>query len=570
MITKNIQLSYKYSIKHVASCFLLPFLTLLLKCFKLSFIFLLIELFVLDTTLNNKAYILIIIIIGYSIIDYLVYIWNLYIQNTRFKIIKSFKEEIINKALAISYEDLQKKEIKGLYYKALESINQGYLGIGGTIFVTKDLLVEVYLIITVICFSLVYSIYLFAFFSVSLIIMLFIYREVGSIEKLKEEKVFQAKTNQQVSERYLTEIAFAKELRIFNFRELFMRKYNQDSIAIIIAQKKFNRKKIKFDLVVNLIKACLYFGCFYIFISTNSLSLLIIFLALNEFIYASERMVLPIRRLKVIEEQSKSVYQFLELSEVEKRKLEYELPADWTIKIENLNYWIEQKKVLDNLQFCIRRNEKICILGRNGAGKSTLLHFLSGLIEAPEAQIKINDQQLDLRSKEFFEHVTSTIFQETVTYSETILENSDLNVSESVLAELLKTTDIRGLQQKKTNTMMTKYFDDNGIELSGGEYQKFEFLKLQFQNKKIILLDEPSSAMDKYSEITFFENLFETYHDNTVLVVVHNYQIISEFEKCLVLDEGKIIFAGEVSGYIKTNHYLKMINNLEEKNEGVR
>lgn len=233
------------------------------------------------------------------------------------------------------------------------------------------------------------------------------------------------------------------------------------------------------------------------------------------------------------------------------------------------------KKVLDNISFKINQGEKIVLVGVNGSGKTTIIKLMLRFYDVTSGEILINGKNIKGYSICSLRKLYSVLFQNYVYYSFTLRENINLfdneekddskiyNILERINADsILKKAD-QGLSSN-----LTKTFDDNGIELSGGEFQKLALCKAIYSNGKVILLDEPTAALDPESENELLKYIQELQKDKTTLLVSHRLSNINFANRILLIENGKVLEDGTHKELMKKRgRYYKLYMYQAEKYE---
>jgi len=218
------------------------------------------------------------------------------------------------------------------------------------------------------------------------------------------------------------------------------------------------------------------------------------------------------------------------------------------IKLENINYKYEDKKVLDNISFEIQKGEKVALLGSNGSGKSTLLRILAGLYKADgyffdNKKVKI-DKNFRKKLAILFQNPESMIFNPTV-YDEIAfsLKEFDIEVGDKV-KNIASTFGIENL------------LDKNPLNLSGGEKQKVILAALLVYEPEILLLDEPTTAMDPRTTGWFIDFILDL--DKTILLATHDLSVAYETcDRAIVLNENhQKIYDGDIEELMKNKDIL--------------
>ena len=224
------------------------------------------------------------------------------------------------------------------------------------------------------------------------------------------------------------------------------------------------------------------------------------------------------------------------------------------IKIENLNYKYEDKLVLDNISFEIKKGERVALLGSNGSGKSTLLRILAGLyftkgyfFEDKKVTKKI-DKSFRQKLAILFQNPESMIFNPSV-YDEIAfsLKEFDIKIDDKI--------------EKIAQTFgIEKLLDKSPLNLSGGEKQKVVLASLLIYNPELILLDEPTTAMDPRTTGWFIDFMLDL--DKTILLATHDLSVAYETcDRAIVLDEThKKIYDGDIEELFKNKDILIQAN----------
>ena len=222
----------------------------------------------------------------------------------------------------------------------------------------------------------------------------------------------------------------------------------------------------------------------------------------------------------------------------------------YNIEFENISfkYPNTDNYVLNNISFSIQKNEKIALLGLNGAGKSTLVKLLLGFYKPTNGKIKINGVELkNIDINSYYEKI-GVCFQDVTKYSLGLFENvyiSSLNKSSNNSKIIQSLVDV-GLDDLINNYSskelekinLTRLFDDKGVELSGGQWQKIMMARVLFKEADLFVLDEPSSALDPLSEDKLFSCINKSFVDSCGIIISHRLSCAKITNKVIVLDKG--------------------------------
>lgn len=251
---------------------------------------------------------------------------------------------------------------------------------------------------------------------------------------------------------------------------------------------------------------------------------------------------------------AEKIKEFFEIhSEIETDKSHAGIAPDgdnFSVELTDVCFSYENSEFsLSGLNLCIKPGEKIAIVGENGAGKSTFVKLLLRLYDVDKGEIHINGKPI----REYDVHVLrqriGVAFQNTNIYAMSFADNISLykEVSEPVLQEV---TEMLGLDAilKKNHTdyhaELTREFHEDGVMLSGGEAQKVALARVMTGGFGLLLLDEPSSALDPIAEYKMNQAILNAANKATTIIVAHRLSTIRDADRIVVLDQGKICECG--------------------------
>lgn len=224
--------------------------------------------------------------------------------------------------------------------------------------------------------------------------------------------------------------------------------------------------------------------------------------------------------------------------------------------------------ILRDVSFKVYAHEKIQIVGVNGAGKTTIIKLLLGFYEPTQGEIKINDISLKHINLNSYWARIGTIFQQYNIYSMSAIENVVFDMSENkenFVKSVFSKLDLLQRFEKEPmglKTELSKTFSERGTNLSGGEKQKISIARALCNYGEMLILDEPSSALDIISEDKFFNIINNS--DKMVLCVYHKLKNSFKPDKILVLDNNKCLGYGDHSTLLNTCEKYRNLYNAQE------
>lgn len=274
--------------------------------------------------------------------------------------------------------------------------------------------------------------------------------------------------------------------------------------------------------------------------------------------------------------EAKVPFELLDMKcEIEKVGQIKELEEFKELRVSNLDFGYTDKLVLRNINFYIKKGEKIAIVGHNGAGKTTLVKLLLRLYDGASGDIWYNNINYKDINTDPLRRSVGAVFQNSEVYSVTIGEN--------ILLRKLKTKDDYELVEKALkfaglydtvsklengiDTVVTREFNKKGMIFSGGNQQKLAVARGYAQNYDLFILDEPSSALDPIAETQMYKNMLELGKDKTLIFISHRLSATANVDRIYLFEHGEIVECGTHEELMKNpnGRYFEMFSSQAEK-----
>lgn len=212
-------------------------------------------------------------------------------------------------------------------------------------------------------------------------------------------------------------------------------------------------------------------------------------------------------------------------------------------------YPAAEEDTLKGISFSIPHGAKVALVGYNGAGKSTLVKLLMRLYDPTGGTIAYGGENLPAYPLQTYREAVSVLFQDYQIIAATLAENVTMGapLDEERLLDVLHKVGFDEMLQTLPlgiHTPLTKEFDENGVNLSGGEAQKIAIARVLYSNAQVLILDEPSSALDPLSEYRLNETIRELADDKTIIFISHRLSTTRMADTIFMLEDGKVIEQG--------------------------
>jgi ATP-binding cassette, subfamily B, bacterial len=227
-----------------------------------------------------------------------------------------------------------------------------------------------------------------------------------------------------------------------------------------------------------------------------------------------------------------------------------------SIEFRNVSFSYEENSpnILENLSFKIKNGEKIALVGINGAGKTTLVKLLCGFYKPTSGLILINDIPLTEINRDHVYTLYAAVFQDLFVLPMTVAQNVALVHDSSIDKELVWHCLMQaglGDRLPDVDAPLTKMIEASGIELSGGETQKLLLARAIYKNAPLLVLDEPTAALDPIAESVLYSKYHELVQNKTSIFISHRLASTRFCDRVLLLDHGHIAESGTHEALIK-------------------
>ena len=205
-----------------------------------------------------------------------------------------------------------------------------------------------------------------------------------------------------------------------------------------------------------------------------------------------------------------------------------------------------EKPVLSNVSFSVHKGEKISIVGLNGAGKSTLVKLICRMYQADSGEILVNGRNIYDYDYLSYMNVISAVFQDYKLFNFSIEENiscRETGADENRVNYLVEQVGMKEKIDERPEGIASRFgkeYDEEGVELSGGQGQKIAIARALYKKASMVILDEPASALDPIAEAEIYEKFNSLVEDKTAIYISHRMSSSVFCDKILIIDGGTV------------------------------
>lgn len=474
-----------------------------------------------------------------------------------------FPMEFAKKVMAIDYANLEDAKVLDLKERALFPLtNFGALlqmlssAVG--FFTSLFTLVSVAAILA--NFSLVFTIVI----AVLTLVALILSARFMNVLKEVTETIIPINRRYGYYTQIATEPRFQKEYRIYGMHTLMMKKINSYTEEIAVWLNNIYTTQGNTETTQALLTGITRFLT-YSYVALRVLSdqfgtriglgdFSIIIGATESFANSFRGVVMDVVTLGQTISYLKPFCQFMSIPDTLMESGAKEIEALETLSFNNVSfsYPNTDKIILDKISFEINKGDKISIVGLNNAGKSTIVKLICRLFEPDSGRILWNG--IDIREYDYKAYIDeiSCVFQDFQLFPFTIRENIDtehamLNVEEGDYENVWKVLDDVGIKKevealpRKLDTYLDKSLYEDATDMSGGQKQKLAIARTIYKKADLVILDEPTAALDPLAESEVYENFNELTQKKTSIFISHRMSSSIFCDKILLLQDGKIV-----------------------------
>jgi ATP-binding cassette subfamily B protein len=350
----------------------------------------------------------------------------------------------------------------------------------------------------------------------------------------------------------------AKELKLFGLSKFLTERFTRLSDEVYEENVALSKRKLIAGAFLSIIGSLGYYAA-YVYVIwrtvTGALSIGTLYFLAGAILQASTNIQLIFSTLSGVADQALFLTDLLAFFEMQPtiRSKPNALPAPQPIRkgfeFRNVSFAYpgSSRLILKNLDFTLHPGERIALIGENGQGKTTIVKLITRLYDPTEGQVLLDGIDLREYSLEDLYREIGVIFQDFMRYEMTAHENiavgriEEIGNIEEIAAAAHKSLadEVIAKLPKRYDQMLGRRFE-TGVDLSGGEWQKLALARAYLRDAQLLILDEPTAALDARSEYEVFERFAELTGGKMALFISHRFSTVRMADRIVVLADGQI------------------------------
>ena len=350
----------------------------------------------------------------------------------------------------------------------------------------------------------------------------------------------------------------AKEVKIFSLADFLAQRFKELSDKYYFANRKIVVKRALWGSALSSVGTISYYGA-YIFIISQTVSGLITIGTLTFLAGSFERMRNMLQsimtRFSKIAEGSLYLQDMFDFFAIKptivsgEQNLMIPQPIQEGFTFENVGFKYPNSEVwaIRNLNFHLQKGEKLALVGENGAGKTTLVKLLARLYKPTEGRILLDGKDLDAYNLGDLRQNIGIIFQDYIRFQMKASENIAIgNIENRIELDIIKDAAKKSLADTVINNLPGEYEQvlgkrfAEGVELSGGQWQKIALGRAYMRDAQLLILDEPTSALDARAEHEVFLRFADLIAGKSAVLISHRFSTVRMADRILFLENGQL------------------------------
>lgn len=381
-------------------------------------------------------------------------------------------------------------------------------------------------------------------------------RSVHKYNYLRKEAVAHADRRMKYYFNTTHDFGYGKDIRLYHFRDRIEENYSKEVKEYVKVQRSIKNKEYLLGIVevITFLLSNAITYAILIYKTANGMSIADFSMYITAVTTLTVMLNILSDQFSFILNEGQYVYDYYQFMDTDMGEKSFKERSDNTknlsgnetleIVFDNVSFCYPgtDKYIFRNLNFTIHEGEKLAIVGINGAGKSTLVKLMTGLFTVTEGEIRINGIPISRFNKKDLYSFFSAVFQEINVLAYTVKENIACSSIDAEEERVIKVLEKTGLKEKiKTipkgiEQTMLKVIEEDGVEFSGGESQKLAIARALYKDARMVIMDEPTAALDALAEAEIYESFSDLVKGKTAVYISHRLASTKFCDKIALFD----------------------------------
>ena len=399
----------------------------------------------------------------------------------------------------------------------------------------------------------------------------------------REKNITRDKRIADYVKRVYYEKKYAAEVRLFDINSLMLEKQEKAVNSMERVSLKYRMKSAFYAFLMKGSYSILagIFAYLYVALKVKygNVSDLSSYVAMiTAMAFSTDQLKAAVENRIFISNESKLFQNLADFLEQDREEKKSKTIIDEIVSVELCNltftYPGAEKPTIEDMSFKWNKGEKLAVVGYNGAGKTTLIKLVMGLYPVDDGKILINGIDINEIDLDSYRKRFGTVFQDLQVFAMTLSENvlmrrpeneSDYEKVREALLNAQFDINHRGLTNG-LDTVISREFDESGFVPSGGQAQKIAIARVFAQNPDMVILDEPSSALDPLAEYNMYNNMMKLSEGKGVVFISHRHSSARMADKIFLMKDGKIVERGTHDELMALNGFYHEMFMLQAEN----
>ncbi len=504
---------------------------------------------------------------------YLIGAYRMKMSNIRFQFIHMMNE----KAMAMDFKHTENPVILNSIQQAWRTVHNPYNGIGGILQKLFNIFGSLIGFLGYVTIIFILNPFILAYLAVNVLINYYLTLRAKEYERSRKDELSQYERKSRYLGSTMSDFQYGKDIRIYGLKPMLVEKKKHLDEKRLEVAEAVQSKLFKASLVDSLM-LLLREGIVYTYLVYNVIrggmsigNFTMYAAAISGFATWMNTFLMDIAFIKISCQYTNDFRDFLDIEDDDikkgKRAIPENKPYELELKGVSFKYPNSEAYIFKKLSLKIKAGEKLAIVGINGAGKTTLVKLLTRLYQPTEGEILLNGINITEFDEEQYFKLFSVVFQEIKMFAFTVAENITFSDRVHEMSRLLSAIEKAGIKEKIStldkglDTSVLKVLDQYGTEFSGGENQKLALARALYKNGEIIILDEPTAALDPLAEYNMYNSFNEMIGGRTAIYISHRLSSTRFCDSVAFFEKGEIVEYGSHEELLKLQgKYADMFN----------